>query len=146
MQTSQNGINLIKGFESCRLHAYLDANKVGVPTIGYGHTHGVQMGMTITQAQAESFLKADLVQRESVVNSNVSVPLTQNQFDALMSLVYNVGAGNFIGHTLLRKLNAGLYEDAADEFPKWDHASGVVLKDLLERRNKERSLFLTPDA
>ena len=84
--TSQAGIDLIKSFESCRLTAYQDS--VGVWTIGYGHTNGVYKGMTITQAQADAFLREDLKTAENTVNSKVTYPITQNMFDALVSFTF----------------------------------------------------------
>ena len=91
MRTSQNGINLIKQFEGCRLKAYKCA--AGVPTIGYGHTAGVKMGQTITQVQAESYLKDDLMKYETkVMKYNDKYRFNQNEFDALVSFAYNIGS------------------------------------------------------
>lgn len=141
MQTSNNGINLIKRFEGLRLEAYRDS--VSIPTIGYGHTHGVKMGDVITGAQADAFLREDLQVAELTINTNVKVKLTQGQFDALASFVFNLGLGNFVKSTLLKKLNTGDYAGAADEFGKWVNAGGKKLPGLVKRRAAEREVFLT---
>lgn len=141
MQTSNNGINLIKRFEGLRLEAYRDS--VGIPTIGYGHTHGVKMGDVITGAQADDFLREDLKVAELTINTNAKVKLTQGQFDALASFVFNLGSGNFVKSTLLKKLNTGDYAGAADEFGKWVNAGGKKLPGLVKRRAAEREVFLT---
>lgn len=145
MNTSQSGINLIKGFEGKRLSAYDDG--VGVWTIGYGtikYPNGVRVkkGDTCTDAQAESYLKNDLVKFESAINRLVKVPLNQNQFDALSSFIYNLGETNLSKSTLLRKLNAKDYKGAADQFLVWNKAGGKVLTGLVRRREAERNLFL----
>ena len=92
MKTGTKGIELIKHFEGCELEAYHCA--AGVPTIGYGHIKGVQMGDTITQEQAEQMLVEELNEYEGYINDMVTTPLSQNQFDALVSWVYNLGGGN----------------------------------------------------
>ena len=138
--TSDKGIRAIEGYEGVRLSAYLDS--VNVPTIGVGHTLGVKMGDVITKEQAEEFLRADLEDAEYAVNKYVLMPLNQNQFDALVSFVFNLGAGAFKGSTLLKRLNAGLYKEAADEFLKWNKAGGKVLQGLVNRRVAERAMFL----
>lgn len=145
MNTSQIGINLIKGFEGKRLTAYDDG--VGVWTIGYGtikYPNGVRVkkGDTCTDTQAESYLKNDLVKFESAINRLVKVPLNQNQFDALASFTYNLGEGNLSKSTLLKKLNAKDYLGAADQFLVWNRAGGKVLNGLVRRREAERNLFL----
>ncbi|KAF1026199.1 MAG: Lysozyme RrrD [Acinetobacter bereziniae] len=145
MNTSQTGINLIKGFEGKRLSAYDDG--VGVWTIGYGtikYPNGVRVkkGDTCNDSQAESYLKNDLVKLESAINRLVKVPLNQNQFDALSSFTYNLGETNLSKSTLLKKLNAKDYKDAADQFLVWNKAGGKVMNGLVRRREAERSLFL----
>ncbi|EGQ5285089.1 lysozyme [Enterobacter hormaechei] len=145
MQTSEKGIALIKQFEGCKLTAYLDS--VGVWTIGYGWTQPVdgkpiRAGMTIKQETAERLLKTGLVSYESDVSRLVKVGLTQGQFDALVSFTYNLGARSLSTSTLLRKLNAGDYAGAADEFLRWNKAGGKVLNGLTRRREAERDLFL----
>ena len=139
MKTSQKGIDLIKRFEGCSLTAY--KCPAGRWTIGYGHTNGVEKGQKITKKQAESFLKEDIEFYEDGVNKYVSAPLTQNQFDALVSFTYNVGLGAFKTSTLRQKLNAGDYTGAAKEFPRWNKSSGFVLNGLIARRKAEKELF-----
>lgn len=146
MQTSEKGIALIKQFEGCKLTAYQDS--VGVWTIGYGWTQPVdgkpiRARMTIKQETAERLLKTGLVSYESDVSRLVKVGLTQGQFDALVSFTYNLGARSLSTSTLLRKLNAGDYAGAADEFLRWDKAGGKVLNGLTRRREAERALFLS---
>lgn len=146
MQTSDKGIALIKQFEGCKLTAYRDS--VGVWTIGYGWTQPVdgkpiRAGMTIKQETAERLLKTGLVSYESDVSRLVKVGLTQEQFDALVSFTYNLGARSLSTSTLLRKLNAGDYAGAADEFLRWNKAGGKVLNGLTRRREAERALFLS---
>ena len=146
MQTSEKGIALIKEFEGCKLTAYRDS--VGVWTIGYGWTQPVdgkpiRAGMTIKQETAERLLKTGLVSYESDVSRLVKVGLSQGQFDALVSFTYNLGARSLSTSTLLRKLNAGDYAGAADEFMRWNKASGKVLNGLTRRREAERALFLS---
>lgn len=143
MQISQAGIDLIKSFEGCSLVAYQDIG--GTWTIGFGHTEGVCEGMTITMAEAEQFLADDLVQYGDYVNDYVTVPLTQNQFDALVSFTYNLGPGTLYHSDLLSFLNAGQYSRAADAFLEYDHAGGVVVAGLATRREAERKLFLGPE-
>lgn len=146
MQTSEKGIALIKEFEGCKLTAYQDS--VGVWTVGYGWTQPVdgkpiRAGMTIKQETAERLLKTGLVSYESDVSRLVKASLTQGQFDALVSFTYNLGARSLSTSTLLRKLNAGDYAGAADEFLRWNKAGGKVLSGLTRRREAERALFLS---
>ena len=140
MRTSQKGIDLIKKFEGCRLEAY--KCPAGIWTIGYGHTKGVKDGQIITQEQAEEFLREDLRIFEQTVESCVKVPLSQNQFDALVSFCYNCGSGALKTSTLLRLLNEGNYSSAADQFLRWNKAGGKVLVGLTRRREEEREMFL----
>ena len=146
MQTSEKGISLIKEFEGCKLNAYQDS--VGVWTIGYGWTQPVdgkpiRAGMTIKQETADRLLKTGLVSYESDVSRLVKVGLTQGQFDALVSFTYNLGSRSLSTSTLLRKLNAGDYAGAADEFLRWNKAGGKILNGLTRRREAERALFLS---
>lgn len=146
MQTSDKGIALIKQFEGCKFTAYQDS--VGVWTIGYGWTKPVdgkpiRAGMTIKQETAERLLNTGLVSYENDVSRLVKVDLTQGQFDALVSFTYNLGARSLSTSTLLRKLNAGDYAGAADEFLRWNKAGGKVLNGLTRRREAERALFLS---
>ena len=143
MKTSNPGINLICGFEGLRLKAYDDG--VGVWTIGYGTTiiNGVKVkkGDTCTIEQAKSYMAQDLKKFESAVETAGKVPLNQNQFDALVSLTYNIGIGAFKDSTLLKKLNAKDYKGAAAQFDRWNKGGGKVMQGLVNRRAKERKLF-----
>jgi lysozyme len=139
------GIALIKHFESLQLTAYLDP--VGIWTIGYGHTEGVQPGTTITVAQANRFLSADLTPAEMAVQSGIcDAPTTSDQFSAMVSLCFNIGAGNFAESTVLREHVAGHHEAAANAFLLWNKGTVdgalVVLPGLTLRREAERRLYL----
>ena len=142
MKISTNGIDLICSFEGLRLKAYDDG--VGVWTIGYGTTvidgTKVKKGDTCTLEQARSYMANDLKKFESAVNQ-VKVPLNQNQYDALVSLAYNIGVGAFLSSTLFKKLNAKDYKGAAEQFDRWNRAGGKVMRGLTNRRAKERKLF-----
>lgn len=139
---SAKGLELTEQFEGCRLIAYQD--QVGVWTIGYGHTGSdVTPGLIITQAQAQDLLARDVSSATACVNNSVLVKLTQEEFDALVDFVFNVGAGAFKGSRLLRDLNAGDFAGAAAQFELWDHAGGVVNPGLLRRRQAEAALFNT---
>ena len=137
---SQACIDLVKASEGCRLTAYRDA--VGVLTIGYGSTGGITDGQTITQEQADALLLDDLDAAADAVRSMVTVSLTQGQFDALTSFCFNLGAGRLRDSTLLRLLNEGKYDQAANQFQYWTLAGGVRLPGLVKRRAAERSLYL----
>ena len=139
MKISERGLKLIREHEGCRLKAYYDA--VGVLTIGYGSTRDVAPGMAITMEEADARLVEDCAEAENCINGAVTVPLTQNEFDALVSLVYNIGCGNFRKSTLLRKLNESDYDGASIEFRRWDKAGGQVLAGLAKRRLDESRLF-----
>ena len=149
LQLSAAGAGLIQHYESClepvgnHYAAYLDPVKI--PTIGWGHTnhHGrkFKMGDKWTRQECdEEFLK-DMRIFEKGVRDLVKVPLSQNQFDALVSFSYNVGTGALGKSTLLKKLNAGDYKGAAEEFKKWNKAGGKVLKGLTRRRESEANVF-----
>lgn len=140
MKISKKGLDLIKAFEGLELKAYKDS--VGILTIGYGSTGShVRPGMVITKEQAEELLKQDVSRFEGGVNDVVKVPLTQNQFDALVSFSFNLGLGNLKSSTLLRKLNASDYYGAANEFLRWNKAGGKVLNGLTRRRQAEKDMF-----
>ena len=139
MQYSKNGLSLTEGFEGLRLTAYQD--QAGIWTIAYGHIHGVSMGMTCTQEQAEAWLLEDVQNAVDDVNNLVTVDLTQNQFDALVDFTFNLGCGNLEHSTLLRLLNSGDYTGAAEQFKVWDMAGGQVRSGLLRRRLAESNLF-----
>ena len=143
---SAKGIDLICSFEGLRLTAYDDG--VGVWTIGFGtikYPNGVRVkrGDSCTLEQAKSYMKYDLIEFEHTVNSLVKVPLNQNQFDALVSLTYNIGSGAFKSSTLLKKLNLSDYKGAAEQFDVWVNAGGKRMQGLANRRAKEKSLFLS---
>lgn len=135
-------IGIIKKHEGLRLEAYLPTPN-DVWTIGYGHTHTAKQGMKITEPQAEELLRRDIAWAENAVNKSAVVPLTQNQFDALVSFVFNVGEGAFGSSTLLRMLNAKDYEGAANQLLRWNKQKGRVLNGLTKRREEERKLFLS---
>ena len=148
MKIGPKGAALIKEFESCRLHAYRDS--VGVWTIGWGHTTAagsppVGPGLTITQAQADEIFLRDIVQYEMAVAGLVKVPLNQNQFDALVSLCYNIGRGNLSKSSVIRLVNKGDFDGAAKQFAKWNKAGGKVLNGLTRRRAAEMLLFQSVD-
>jgi lysozyme len=143
---NQAGLNLIKQFEGFRSKAYLCPAKVW--TIGYGSTfypngRRVKSGDVIDRAQGEELLKATVKTFESGVDRAVTVPLTNNQFSALVSFAFNVGLGAFRGSTLLRVLNRGNYQEAANQLLRWDKAGGRKLAGLTRRRKAERKLFLS---
>ncbi|MCM1502036.1 MAG: lysozyme [Bacteroidales bacterium] len=139
MTPSQKAIDLIKEFEGVRLKAY--RCPAGVLTIGYGHTSGVKPGMVISEAQAEEFLREDLQEAVSYINS-LRLALTQNMFDALVSFTFNVGIGNLSRSTLLTKVKADPYDNTIlDEFIRWVYAKGKVLPGLQRRRLAEAKLY-----
>ena len=139
LSLSAQGLDLVKRFEGLRLGAYQDA--AGVWTIGYGHTGNVRPGQRIAEAQAEQLLRKDVSWAEEAVRKNVDVPLSQGQFDALVSFTFNLGAGALQRSTLLRKLNAGDHAGAQAEFGRFVHAGGHVLPGLVRRRADEAELF-----
>jgi lysozyme len=146
--TSEPGLRLIKVSEGLETVAYPDpGNKVtGEPwTIGYGHTRGVRKGDTCTEEQATEWLREDLQAAEGAVRHLVDVPLTQGQFDALASFVFNVGPTAFGNSTLLRLLNAGDAVAAADQFRRWNRGADGPLPGLVVRRAAERALFLSQE-
>lgn len=151
MKTSADGIALIKQFEGLRLTAYPDPATGGEPwTIGYGTTTGagvgkVAKGMTITPVQAESMLVRSLEAYERGVLAALKSPPGQHQFDAMVSLAYNIGLGKFAQSSVVRFFNAGDITRAAGAFLLWNKAAGKVLPGLTRRRQAERDLFLKPD-
>lgn len=139
MKTSNTGLDLIKSFEGLRLESYLCPANVW--TIGYGHTQGVKPGQVISEKQAESLLKGDLLVFEKAVLSH-NLKLNQNQFDALVSFTYNVGPGNLAKSTLLQKVKLNSNDPAIrDEFMKWNKAKGKTLAGLTRRRKAEADLY-----
>ena len=140
MGLSDAGLDHIKSHEGLRTTAYRDP--VGILTIGYGHTGAdVKPGQRITEAQAEQLLRKDVGWAEDAVRKNVKVPLTQGQFDALVSFTFNCGAGALGKSTLLKKLNAGDYAGAQAEFGNWVRGGGKVLPGLVRRRQEEARMF-----
>lgn len=145
-KASNKCIELIKHFEGFSAKPYLCP--AGVPTIGYGSTRdtdGKPISMqhpAITETQAKALLMATLTTYENAVNRYVKVPLNQNQFDALVDFAYNAGAKNLLSSTLLKKLNAGDYTGASNEFAKWVYAGSKKLNGLIRRRQAERDLFV----
>ena len=143
MRTGRDGVELIRHFEGCRFDAYLCP--AGVWTIGYGHTADVKEGDSIDQEAAEAFLIEDLEKFEQAVTRLVEVPLTQQQFDALVSWTFNLGAGNLAESTLLRKLNNYQYVEVPEQMMRWVRAGGQVLNGLVKRRAAEAALFQNKD-
>jgi lysozyme len=144
MKTSPSGLELIKEFEGLRLKAY--KCPAAVWTVGFGHTSAagdpvVTSGLVITKAEAEEILKCDLVQYEDAVRKLVKVALTQSQFDALVSFTYNVGEAQFSRSTLLKRVNAGRFNEVPAEFMKWTKGGGKELPGLVRRRRAEVKLW-----
>lgn len=139
---NQAGIDLIREAEGMRLVAY--RCPAGILTIGVGHTgKDVHEGQTITEEQAVALLHHDLAWAEQAVVNEIRVPLTDNQFSALVSFVFNVGVGAFAKSTLRKKLNAGDYGAVPDELCKWTRSGGKVLPGLITRRQAEAKLFIS---
>lgn len=145
MTYGKAGIALTESFEADGgpvLVAYADALAHGKPTVGWGHTGAdVHVGAVWTYAQCVAALHSDYAWAENVVNNLVTITVTQGEFDGLVDFVFNVGAHNFATSTLLKDLNAGDIQAAADQFDVWDHASGKVVAGLLRRRQAETNLF-----
>jgi lysozyme len=131
---------IIKEFEGCKLEAYQDS--VGVWTIGYGHTRTAAPGMKITQQVAEQLLLKDIQSTCALIDGLVKVSLFPNQWAALISFTFNVGAGNLRKSTLLKLLNEGKSQEASAEFKRWNKAGGIPLAGLSRRREAESKLFL----
>ncbi|SFT94948.1 Phage-related lysozyme (muramidase), GH24 family [Kosakonia arachidis] len=142
--TGAAGLTLIKSFEGLSLEKYRDA--VGKWTIGYGHLilPEENFPQALSKVEAEDLLRADLGMTERGVHRLVTVDLNQNQFDALVAFAFNVGLGNLQSSTLLRLLNQGQYQAAADQLPRWNKAGGKILPGLTRRRDAERALFMAP--
>lgn len=133
MRVSDLMIARLKKFENCRLSAYRDSK--GVPTIGYGHTKGVKMGMVITKEKAEELLREDLAVFEAYVSKNVPKANTQGRFDALVDFCYNCGTGNYAKSTLKKYIDADRKDYLIQkEFIKWTKSGGVELGGLVSRR------------
>lgn len=135
MKASDILIEKVKEFEGLRLTSYKDS--AGVWTIGYGHTRGVKSGQAITEKQADSLLRGDLLAAENFVNG-LGLKLTQGQFDALVDFCYNVGSGDLAKSTLLAKIRAGAStKDIQDQFCRWVYCKGKRLNGLVKRREWE---------
>ena len=151
MKISDEGLRLVKSFEgyhtrlkdgSCA--AYLCPARV--PTIGWGCTEGVKLGMVWTEAEAEAALRREIAKFENAVNTSVTVEINQNEFDAMVSLAYNIGAAGFKRSSVLRRLNKGDRTGAAKAFHMWNRGGGRILAGLVSRRAREAALFLKPVA
>ncbi len=139
--TNQAGVDLIKKFEGLRTQAYKDA--VGIWTIGYGHIENVQGGQSISEAEAEAFLRSDMKNAERGVERSVKVALNDNQFAALVAFTFNLGTGALASSTLVRKLNNGDYAGVPEQLNRWVKAGGRTLAGLVKRRKAEGALWST---
>lgn len=141
MRIGSRGLALIKSYEELRLKAYLPTPD-DVPTIGWGHTRGVRMGDICTEAEAEEWLREDLADAEQAV-AGIGAPLTQGMYDALVSLVFNVGASAVDGrHLIGRELRTKRYVAAWRGFALWINQAGKPLRGLARRRAEEMVLFV----
>lgn len=147
MRLSPDGAAFIKGYESCRLKAYKD--QAGIWTIGWGHTgYDVYEGVRWTQMQADKQFRVDVMSATLPINNNLRVPISQQQFDALVSLAYNIGISNFLQSTLFRVLNEGNYAEAGKQFLRWNKSRNPITGELeisnglTNRRTKESEIFL----
>ena len=139
MRCSQEGLELIKKFEGCKLKSY--KCPAGVWTIGYGHTEDIKEGDIVSPEEANKLLRADVFKFEEYVTDNVIVNLTQNQFDALVAWTFNLGVGNLRNSTMLKKLNNADYTSVPFEMKRWNKAGGKTLDGLVRRRQAESLLF-----
>ena len=139
MNISQEGLGLIKKFEGCELEAYVCA--AGVWTIGYGSTKGVKEGDKISQEEADKLLLHEMNEYEGYITDNVTVDLKQNQFDSLVSWVFNLGPTNLKASTMLKVLNLGNFEGVPEQMKRWNKANGKTLDGLIRRREAEALLF-----
>jgi len=140
MNVSNAGLALIREFEGCKLEAY--KCPAGIWTIGVWHTKGVKEGDRITESEALDLLRDDIRWVEQAIDEYVNVQLSQNEYDALASFIFNCGEFAFASSTLLKLLNAGKKAEAAQQFMRWTKANGKVLPGLVRRREAERILFL----
>ncbi|WP_425407948.1 lysozyme [Hyphococcus sp.] len=146
MRTGETGLNLIKGYEGLRMSAHYAPTEQW--SVGYGHTDTARHGMSVTEGDAERLLKDDVRPIENLIGDTVRAPLNQNEHDALVSLIFNIGEDNWRRSTVLRKLNAGDKIGAANAFELWNKAfvnnELATLDGLVRRRAAEKSLFLMP--
>lgn len=142
LKINDAGLEIIKFYESLRLRPYRDTG--GVWTIGWGHTKTAEqyLGKSITREKADELLRQDVLVAEQDVLKHTYVPLTENQFSALVSFVFNLGGPAYAKSTLRKLLNAGQYKDAAGQFQRWVYDNGVKLNGLVKRRETEKQLFL----
>ena len=143
MKISENGLELIKKFEGCETTAYQDS--VGVWTIGFGHTKGVEEGQPCSIEDAESMLADEMDEYEGYINNMVKVELQQHEFDALVAWVYNLGPTNLGESTMLKVLNGGQFDRVPDEMNRWTRAGGEILEGLVRRRQAESLMFQNLD-
>ena len=143
MKISEDGLELIKKFEGCETTAYQDS--VGVWTIGFGHTKGVEEGQTCSIEDAESMLADEMDEYEGYINNMVKVELQQHEFDALVAWVYNLGPTNLGESTMLKVLNGGQFDRVPDEMNRWTRAGGEILEGLVRRRQAESLMFQNLD-
>ena len=140
MKPSEACIEFIKGFEGFSATAYRCS--AGVLTIGYGTTEYVDLGDTVTEEQACELLRKDVQEAADAVDDLVDVELTQGQYDALTSLIYNIGREAFRNSTLLKMLNQGrAIKDISPQFDRWNKAGGNIQPGLIRRRTAERKMF-----
>lgn len=140
MKLGDAGKSLIQSYEKCRLEAYMPTQN-DVPTIGWGHTRGVALGDTCTQEQADAWFLEDVAWAEDCVNRAITHLLNQQEFDALVSLCFNIGCRAFSGSTLVKDLNALDFDNASKAFLDWNKQHGQVLAGLTARREAEQTLF-----
>ena len=143
MKISEDGLELIKKFEGCETTAYQDS--VGVWTIGFGHTKGVEEGQTCSIEDAESMLADEMDEYEGYINNMVKVDLQQHEFDSLVAWVYNLGPTNLSESTMLKVLNGGQFDRVPDEMNRWTRAGGEILEGLVRRRQAESLMFQNLD-
>ena len=139
LEYSGTGLAFTEGFEGCKLTSYQDSG--GIWTIGYGHIAGISPDMNCTQEQADLWLKEDTQSSVDTVNRLVDIQLNQEEFDALVDFVFNLGAGSFASSSMLKYINSNKLDLAALEFQKWDHCGGKVVQGLLNRRIAEQKEF-----
>ena len=139
MNISEEGKGLIKKFEGCRLESYLCSANVW--TCGWGATRDVKEGDVWSQSYADERFDGDIVEYENYINDYVTAPLQQNQFDALVAWVYNLGPANLKASTMLKVLNEGKYDEVPYQMKRWNKANGEVLAGLVRRREAEAALF-----
>ena len=143
MKISEDGLELIKKFEGCETSAYQDS--VGVWTIGFGHTKGVEEGQPCSIEDAESMLADEMDEYEGYINNMVKVELQQHEFDSLVAWVYNLGPTNLSESTMLKVLNGGQFDRVPDEMNRWTRAGGEILEGLVRRRQAESLMFQNLD-